>query len=774
MIKTLKNSNHQEKEKFKIPKSAQQAVPIQIIYPDGIFCIGKNKYSKTFRFTDINYAVAGREDKEAMFLEYSELLNSFDSGATTKLTINNRRLNRADFEKSILIPMKEDGLDIYRKEYNQMLLDKATGTNSMIQEKYVTVTVLRKNYEEAKTYFARVSTELTAHFSRLGSRCTELDAEERLRVLHDFYRTGEETGFTFDLLQTMKKGHDFRDFICPDTFEFESDFFKIGDRYGRVLFLREYASYIRDSMISELTQLNRNLMLSIDVIPVPTDEAVREVENRLLGVETNITNWQRRQNQNQNFSAVIPYDMELQRKESKEFLDDLTTRDQRMMFGLLTIVHTAKSRKQLDADTDTLLTTARKHLCQFAILRYQQQDGLNTALPIGHRKITALRTLTTESLAVLMPFRVQEIMDTGGIYYGENAISHNLIMCNKANLLNQSAFLLGVPGSGKSFSAKELIVFLALATQDDILVCDPEREYVSLITALGGEAIRISAGSEDHINAMDMVEGYGDGGNPIVDKSEFILSLFEQLDKKGLGAKEKSIIDRCVALVYDDYQSGGELPTLCVLREKLMDQPEPEAQELALELELFTNGSLNAFAHKTNVDTQNRMVVYDIMDLGKQLKTMGLLVITDAMINRVTENWKKGKRTHLFLDEFHVVFENEYSGAFFNSAWRRFRKRNAFPTAITQNVEYLLDSVLASTMLSNSEFIVMLNQAASDRQKLANLLNISREQLSYITNADEGCGLIRYGSALVPFVNKFPRKTRLYRLMTTKPGEETL
>lgn len=774
MIRTLKNSNHQEKEKFKIPKSAQQAIPIQIIYPDGIFCIGKNKYSKTFRFTDINYAVAGREDKEAMFLEYSELLNSFDSGATTKLTINNCRLNRADFEKSILIPMKEDGLDIYRKEYNQMLLDKATGTNSMIQEKYVTVTVLRKNYEEAKTYFARVSTELTAHFSRLGSRCTELDAEERLRVLHDFYRTGEETGFTFDLLQTMKKGHDFRDFICPDTFEFESDFFKMGDRYGRVLFLREYASYIRDSMISELTQLNRNLMLSIDVIPVPTDEAVREVENRLLGVETNITNWQRRQNQNQNFSAVIPYDMELQRKESKEFLDDLTTRDQRMMFGLLTLVHTAKSRKQLDADTDTLLTTARKHLCQFAILRYQQQDGLNTALPIGHRKINALRTLTTESLAVLMPFRVQEIMDTGGIYYGENAISHNLIMCNKANLLNQSAFLLGVPGSGKSFSAKELIVFLALATQDDILVCDPEREYVSLITALGGEAIRIAAGSEDHINAMDMVEGYGDGGNPIVDKSEFILSLFEQLDKKGLGAKEKSIIDRCVALVYDDYQHGGELPTLCVLREKLMDQPEPEAQELALELELFTDGSLNAFAHKTNVDTQNRMVVYDIMDLGKQLKTMGLLVITDAMINRVTENWKKGKRTHLFLDEFHVVFENEYSGAFFNSAWRRFRKRNAFPTAITQNVEYLLDSVLASTMLSNSEFIVMLNQAASDRQKLANLLNISREQLSYITNADEGCGLIRYGSALVPFVNKFPKKTRLYKLMTTKPGEETL
>ena len=329
----------------------------------------------------------------------------------------------------------------------------------------------------------------------------------------------------------------------------------------------------------------------------------------------------------------------------------------------------------------------------------------------------------------------------------------------------------GVPGAGKSFSAKELIVFLALATNDDILVCDPENEYSSLIKALGGEVIHIAAGSDDHINALDMVEGYGDGGNPIVDKSEFVLSLFEQLDKKGLGSKEKSIIDRCVAYVYEDYQNGGKLPTLCVLREKLLEQPEKEAESLALSLELFTNGSLNAFAHKTNVDTNNRIIVYDIMDLGKQLKTMGLLVITDAMINRVTDNWRKGIRTHLFIDEFHVVFENEYSGAFFNSAWRRFRKRNAYPTAITQNVEYLLDSVLASTMLSNSEFVVMLNQAPQDRQKLAKLLNISDEQMSYITNADAGCGLIKYGSSLVPFINRFPKDTLLYQLMTTKPTD---
>ena len=497
-------------------------------------------------------------------------------------------------------------------------------------------------------------------------------------------------------------------------------------------------------------------------------------EMRLLGVETNITNWQRRQNANNNFSAVVPYDMEQQRKESKEFMDDLTTRDQRMMFGVLTLVHTAETKEQLDADTDRLLSIGRKHLCQLAVLRLQQLDGLNTALPIGHRKIDAVRTLTTESLAVLMPFRTQEIMDEGGIYCGENAISHNLIMCNKEKLLNPNSFLLGVPGSGKSFSAKMLIVFLALATEDDILICDPEREYAALIEAMGGEVIRIAAGSNDRINAMDMVEGYGDGGNPVIDKSEFVLSLFEQLDKKGVSAKEKSIIDRCTAAVYEDYQRGGKVPTLCVLREKLLEQTEKEAKDLALSLELFTSGSLDAFAHESNVDVKNRMIVYDILDLGKQLKTMGLLVITDAMLNRVTENWKKGKRTHIFLDEFHVVFENEYSGAFFNSAWRRFRKRNAFPNAITQNVEYLLDSVLASTMLSNSEFIVMLNQAGPDRQKLAELLNISEEQMNYITNADAGCGLIKYGSALVPFVNRFPKNTRLYKLMTTKPGEDNV
>ena len=771
MMKSIKTLMTKDKEAYKIPQSVQDLIPIKRIWPDGIFLSG-NKFTKSWKFTDINYSVASREDKEHMFLLYSDILNSLDSGATTKLTINNRRINRSHFEENLLMPYKDDGLDGYRKEYNDMLLDKALRANGIMQEKYLTVSVYKKDISEARTYFGRIGAELTAHFNALGSKCMEMEAEERLKVLYDFYRYGEENDFFFDLKDAMRKGHDFKDNICPDSMEKQKDHLKIGERFARVFYLKDYASYITDSMVSELMDLNRNMLLSIDIIPIPTDEAVREVEKRMLGVETNITNWQRRQNKNNNFSAIVPYDMELQRQESKEFLNDLTTRDQRMMQCVLTMVITADTMDELNADTETILSVARKHMCQMAVLKYQQIDGLNTVLPIGTRKIDAFRTLTTESLAVFMPFKVQEIQDRGGVYFGENAISRNLIICNKENLQNQSAFLLGVPGSGKSFNAKELISFLMLNTDDDILICDPEGEYAPLVEAMGdlGSVIRIAAGGHDRLNAMYMVDGYGEN-DPIVVKSEFILSLIEQIDRRGVGPQQKSIIDRCIRKVYQMASETGTVPTLSTLRNLLLEQPEREAKQIALSLELYTTGSLDIFGKHSNVDLDRRIVAFDIHGLGAQLKPTGLLVITDTMLNRVTLNWKKGKRTHVFIDEFHVVFENEFSAQFFNSAWRQFRKRNAYPTAITQNVEYLLDSVQASTMLSNSEFIVMLNQAASDREKLAKLLNISREQMSYITNAEPGTGLIRYGSSLVPFVNRFPKNTKLYELMTTKPGE---
>ena len=654
-----------------------------------------------------------------------------------------------------------------------MLLEKATNGNGIVQEKMFTVSIYKSNVEEARTYFIRVEAELATHFVGLGSRCFALNTIERLRILHDFYRPNDEGYFHFDMADMARKGHDFKDYICPDYIERSSDYVKLGEKYCRILFLKDYASYIKDKMVTDMTNLSHNMMLSIDILSVPTDEAVGEVERKLLGVETNITNWQRRQNANNNFSAVIPYDMELQRKESKEFLDDITTRDQRMMLAVLTVALTADSKEELKALTESMLAIARENMCQMAVLKYQQTDGLNTVLPIGIRKINIFRTLTTESLAVFMPFKVQEIMDKGGIYFGENAISHNLIMCNKENLLNQSAFLLGVPGSGKSFSAKEHIAFLILNTDDDILVCDPEGEYAPLAQAMGDNistVVHVAADGEDKLNAMYMVDGYGEN-NPIVIKSQFIMSLIERIDPEGVGPQQKSIIDRCIAAVYQEAEQTGLVPTLCTLREKLLEQPEEKAKDIALALELFTTGSLDIFGHKSTVNLDKRVVVFDIHGLGEQLRAIGHLVITDTMLNRVTLNWKKGKRTHIFVDEFHIMFQNEYSAAFFNSAWRQFRKRNAYPTGITQNVDYLLDSVQSRTMLSNSEFIVMLNQAPPDREKIAKLLNISPEQMAHITDVPAGCGLIKYGSALVPFVNRFPQDTKLYELMTTRPNE---
>ena len=775
MIKTLQNTLKQDKEHLSVPKSVQDTIPIRRLWPDGLFQFG-GKFSKTVRFSDINYAIASKEDKTSMFLGYSELLNALDTGSTTKITINNKRLNRRNFEREILIPPQGDHLDGGRSEYNAMLLDKVTdSSNSMVQERYVTVSAHKKTPEEARTFFDRVMNDVTTRLNHLDSHCEELDAVERLRVLHDFYRVGEESRFHIDLRECMKTGRSFKDTICPDSMEFWKDHFIMGDKYGRAMFLKEYASYIKDSMINELTSLNRTMMLSIDVIPVPTDEAVREMQNRLLGVETNVTNWQRRQNSNNNFSAVVPYDLEQQRKETREMLDDLTTRDQRMMFAVVTLVHLADSKEELDSDTETLQSIARKHLCQLTTLNWQQDAGLVTALPMGLRRIDALRTLTTEALAVLMPFKAQEIRDRGGIYYGQNVISKNLIIADRKQLLNGNGFVLGVSGSGKSFTAKREITALALSTQDDILIIDPESEYRPLVEGLGGEVVEISATSSNHINAMEMEQGYGEGENPVVLKSEFLLSLCEQSVGAGkLSAKEKSIIDRCTAQCYHDYVRDGcrgQAPTLQDFHAELLRQPEAEARDVALALELFTEGSLNTFAKPTNVDMSSRIACYDIRKLGKQLLSMGMLVILDSFLNRITRNRRLGRNTWIYIDEIYLLFQHEYSANFLFTLWKRVRKYGACCTGLTQNVDDLLQSHTARTMLANSEFLVMLNQASTDRLELARLLNISDNQLSYITNVDFGRGLIKCGSAIVPFMDNFPRHTQLYKLMTTKPSD---
>ena len=466
--------------------------------------------------------------------------------------------------------------------------------------------------------------------------------------------------------------------------------------------------------------------------------------------------------------------MEQQKKEMKEFLDDLTTRDQRMMFAVITMVITADSKEQLENDTEALLTTARKHLCQFATLRFQQVDGLNTVMPFGTRKIDAFRTLTTESLSVFIPFRVQDIFHENGIYYGQNVISKNMIIADRKQLLNGNSFILGVSGGGKSFAAKGEIINQVLSSDADIIIIDPESEYRPLVEGLGGQVINISATSPNHINAMDMEQGYGDGENPVVLKSEFLLSLCEQLIGAGkLSAKEKSIIDRCTAQVYRDYIRGGyqgQAPTLQDFHAELLRQPEKEATDVALAIELFTEGSLNTFAKPTNVDTNACILCYDIRDLGKQLLPVGMLVVLDSIFNRIIRNRGLKRNTWIYIDEIYLLFQHEYSANFLFTLWKRMRKYQACGTGISQNIEDLLQSHTARTMLANSEFLIMLNQAATDREELAHLLKISDNQLSYITNVDSGRGLIKCGSAIVPFVDHFP-KNKLYQMMTTKPSD---
>jgi len=498
----------------------------------------------------------------------------------------------------------------------------------------------------------------------------------------------------------------------------------------------------------------------------------------MLSIDTDRARFQTKQNRAGNFSAHIPYEMEQAQAEAKEFLDDLTTRDQRMMFVYVTLVHVADNLEKLDSDTEQIIAVGRKNLCQFQTMKFRQEDGLNTVLPYGplHVGKKEMRTLTTESTAVLLPFKAQEILDRGGVYYGVNAVSHNLIVCNRKELLNGNGMILGVSGSGKSFAAKQEITSTRLSTDDDIIILDPEKEYAPLVRALHGEIVEISARSKNHINAFAVNREYADGDNPIMLKSEFVLSLCEQLMGGGkLGPKEKSIIDRCTANVLREYirTYEGKPPTLKEFYAELIGQPEPEARDIALAIELFTTGSLNVFSHQTNVNMDSQLICFDLLDLGKQLKSVGMLVMLDAVLNRVTSNRAKGKRTHIFIDEQHLFFANEYSAQFLGESWKRFRKYGALATGITQNIEDILRSPMARTMLANSEFLLLLNQAPTDRAELAKLLNISDTQLSYITNAEAGHGLIKVGGNLVPVINDFPKDMAmsLYKMMSTKPGE---
>lgn len=775
-MRTLKTFFKNEKEGFfsKL-KSAQDVIPIEEVCTKNIFRLGKTKYSKTYKFTDINYFTLSKEDKENVYNNYKKIINSLDSNSATKLTIFKHKISSDKISSLVDYPSQNDGLDDYRQERKEMLFKDKSFSDLMIQERYLTVSAHKRDFDESKSFFERIDSELINNFSLVNSHIQELETEERLRLIYDFFHPDSKDFFKFDLHEAMQRGHNFKDSVVPDSFEINKrDYFCFDGYYGRVLVIRDFSNDIYDTIISDLLSVNSEMVLSIDMLPIPPAEAIKEAESRVMRVESNVNRWQRRKNESENYSAEIPYPLEKQREESKKFLDDLMSKDQRMILTTITIAITAKSKEDLDRITDQVCSEANKNSCRLAVLSFQQLEGLNTVLPYGHMKIQCTRTLITEGVAMFMPFRVQDIQDKNGMPYGSNTISSRDILIDRKKMLNGNAFVLGVSGSGKSFEAKKQISDLRLFSDSEIIIIDPEKEYRHLVDKFCGQTIKISCSGNNHINALDINAEYGEDGDPISLKSEFILTLCDQIiGGSSLTGKEKSIIDRCVKSIFSPYRNRYQEHNLTLndLRQELLRQEEKEAKEVALALELFSSGSLNTFSEKTNVNINNRLVCYDIFDVGEQLLPITMLIILDNIWNRLSENRSKGKTTFIFIDEIYLLFRNKYSATFLYKLWKRIRKYGGFATGITQNVDELLQSMTARTMLANSELTIMLNQASTDKDELAKLFKISDSQLKFITNAKEGSGLIRVGGSIVPFTNKFPHNN-LYSLMTTKPSED--
>jgi type IV secretory pathway VirB4 component len=753
--------------------TAQNTIKYKRIYDDGIMEVDKGVYSKSIKFTDINYQIAKKDDQETIFEKYCDFLNGFDVNVDAQITINNKNINVKDFESDVMILYKNDDNDRYRNEYNGILKSQIEkGRNNIVKEKYVTLTIRANNYKDAQNTFIRLDNELEQNLKSIGSSTHKLNGAERLQILSDFFnQTQNKISSTYEI---RKRGLTSKDVIAPSHFYFKRDYFEMDRKYARTLFLKDLPSSLADTYISELTNINANLMVTVHIKAVAPDKALRIVQRQLTSMNTNKIEAQKKAVKAGYSPDLLSYDLMHSLEDAEELLNDLKIKNQKMFLTSLVITHLADTLQQLNDDTDNLIGISNKYLCSLSVLNYQQEDGLTSTLPIGNHKLNVARTLTTESTGILMPFTSQELYQKNGIYYGINAVSKNLICFDRKNLLNASGWILGVPGSGKSFSAKREITNVALASNDDIIIIDPQGEYAKLVKALKGEVIEINATTKNHINPLDMNKNYTDEGDPIQKKSEYFLSLVECLIGSNLTAKEKSILDRVLRITYIDYVQNfnkDKIPTLKDYLDNLKKETTTEAEKLATELELYIDGSLNLFSHRTNIDLENRLICFDTKDLGRQLKSVGMLIVLDMIWNRITENFKARKKTWIYIDEIYLLFNNEYSTNFLFELYKKVRKFGGIPTGITQNIEDLLCNDQARRMLANSEFIMMLNQAPTDRKEIAKLLNISDTQLSYVTNTKAGAGLLLAGGGIIPFVDEFPKDTELYKLITTKPDE---
>ena len=760
-----------------IPRTAQQSIPFQRMFPDGICRVSDRYYTKTIQYQDINYQLAQQEDKTAIFEEWCSFLNFFDSSIHFELSFMNMATDAEVFEKNIRIPLRNDHFNSVRSEYSQMLkMQLAQGNNGLAKTKYITFGIEAESMREAKPRLDHVQTNLMNNFKRLGVVAKVLNGKDRLQLMHAMFHMGDNDRFYFDWNWLAGSGLSVKDFIAPTSFSFPGGrTFTMGNLHGAMSYLQITASDLSDQLLKDFLDMETSEIVTMHIQSVDQTAAIKQIKHTITELDRSKIEEQKKAVRAGYDMDIIPSDLATYGKDAKALLKELQSQNERMFLITFLIMNTGKTEQELENNVFQASSIAQKHNCNLRRLDFQQEQDLMSSLPLANNLIEIQRALTTSSTAIFIPFTTQELFQNGdeALYYGLNALSSNLIMVDRKKLKNPNGLILGTPGSGKSFSAKREITNAFLVTDDDVIICDPEAEYTPLVNCLEGQVIKISPTSTHYINPMDINESYSEDDNPLALKADFILSLCELIvgGKEGLQPIEKTVIDRCVHQIYQHYFEDPKpenMPLLEDLYHALLQREEKEAHRVATALEIYVKGSLNLFNHRSNVDINNRFVCYDIKELGKQLKKIGMLIVQDQVWGRVTANRSAGKTTRYYMDEFHLLLKEEQTAAYSVEIWKRFRKWGGIPTGITQNVKDLLSSREVENIFENSDFVYMLNQAAGDRQILAQQLNISPHQLSYVTHSGEGEGLLFYGNVILPFVDHFPTDLALYKIMTTK------
>jgi len=763
-----------------VPRTAQQSIPFERMFQNGICRVGNDYYTKTIQFQDINYQLALQEDKTEIFEEWCSFLNFFDSSIHFEFSFMNMVTDAESFSRSIAIPHKKDDFNGVRDEYSSMLFHQMeAGNNGLTKTKYISFGIHAASMKEAKPRLSHIETDILNNFKRLGVRAKSLNGAERLELMHSQFHMADDEKFSFNWKWLPGTGLSVKDFIAPSSFNFKNGrCFQMGSMYGAMSFLSITASDISDRLLADFLSMESSQVITMHIQSVDQNEAIKTVKHTITELDRSKIEEQKKAVRAGYDMDIIPSDLATYGNDAKALLKELQSQNERMFLLTFIIMNTGKTQQELDNNVFQASSIAQKHNCNLVRLDYQQEQGLMSSLPLAYNQIDIQRGMTTSSTAIFVPFTTQELFqpDREALYYGLNALSNNLIMVDRKKLKNPNGLILGTPGSGKSFSAKREIANAFLVTDDDVIISDPESEYSAIVERFGGQVIKISPTSSQFINPMDINMNYSDDDNPVALKADFILSLCELIvgGKEGLQPIEKTVIDRCIHKIYQTYfenPTPENMPLLEDLYNALLAQEESEAKHVATALEIYVHGSLNVFNHRTNVDITNRLVCYDIKDLGKQLKKIGMLVVQDQVWGRVTQNRSAGKSTRYYMDEMHLLLRDEQTAAYTVEIWKRFRKWGGIPTGITQNVKDLLASKEVENIFENSDFVYMLNQAVGDRQILAKQLNISPHQLSYVTHSGEGEGLLFYGNVILPFVDRFPTDLELYKLLTTKLNE---